>query len=60
MTNRRALLLMSVAVTIVWIATFVLEYAGVPHIRKLAVVLTIALSACMLGAFLHFVAKRIF
>ncbi len=51
---------MFVVVLIVWVVTFTLEYAGVPHIRKLAVVITIALSACMLGAFLHFIAKRIF
>ena len=60
MTNRKALSVMFVVVLIVWVVTFTLEYAGVPHIRKLAVVITIALSACMLGAFLHFIAKRIF
>ncbi len=60
MTNRRALSIMSIAVATVWIATFALEYSGVPHVRKIAIILTIALSACMFGAFLHFLAKRIF
>ncbi len=60
MSNRKALSIMFVALVIIWVATFALEYAGIPHIRKLATILTIALSACMFGAFLHFLAKRIF
>jgi hypothetical protein len=50
---------MAIAVMCVWIVTLTLEYLGIPDVRKLALVVTLALFACMLGAFLHFLGKRI-
>ena len=57
MSNRKALLIMSGLLALVWAVTFWLDSMGIQHIWKFAFIVTYALFGCMLGALLFFLAK---
>lgn len=50
---------MATVLALVWALTLWLNFLGFSHIWKLALIITYALSGCMLGAFLFFLAKRL-
>ena len=59
MSNRKAMAIMALVLAFVWTLTLWLDSIGIQHIWKLALVITYALSGCMLGSFLFYLAKRL-
>lgn len=59
MSNRKALAVMTAVLVLVWAVTLWLEALGSSHIWKFALIITYALSGCMFGALLFFIAKRL-